>query len=238
MLKNKEFNRVLFRYAQIFTLVVLLSICSEFAFAQKKGGSSSASKERIRVLTSQSQIAEDSPEIYVSNFDAESVTTYEEINRKTNSIYYVSGWLNDFGIGISETKIKENFSYEDNSQRYDVYQDIKVRFFEISILFGDTFTAQPGFGYSDIHGLFEGTQTEYTNNSGIQQLNYTTDLRGEGYSYFINLGLNLWNFELLAGYRKEVVSFDRYEKRLNSIADNERVFKISGYNTIGLGITF
>ncbi|MGA0307174.1 MAG: hypothetical protein ACO3OB_16040, partial [bacterium] len=87
-------------------------------------------------------------------------------------------------------------------------------------------------------GKFEGKQREYTNNSGTKQLNYETNLRGEGYSYFINLGINLWNFEILAGYRKEVISFDRYEKRLNSIADNERVFKISGYNMIGLGFTF
>lgn len=227
-----------FKCAQFFILALLVFLTSDPIFAQKKGGSSSQSKERIRFLTSQNQIAEDSPEIYISNFDTESVTTYEEINRRTNSIYYVSGWLNDFTIGISETKIKENFSYEENAQKYDIYQDIKVSFFEVSILFGETFTAQPGFGYSDIHGQFEGKQREYTNNSGTKQLNYETNLRGEGYSYFINLGINLWNFEILAGYRKEVISFDRYEKRLNSIADNERVFKISGYNMIGLGFTF
>lgn len=222
-----------------FVTIFLFSLTLETSFAQKKKSkSNSLSKERIRILISSNSLAEETPDIYISNYD--SVSEYKEINRKHRSLTYVSGWLFDIGLGVSESKIEERFTYETGMQEIQVEQDIRILFYELSLLFGDTFTAQPGFSYADekSNSQFIGVQREYSSNAGITQLDYEVEFSGEGYAYFINFGVDLWGLELIAGYRKEFILFDRYDRASSTIKEGRKVFKISSYNNIGIGYTF
>ena len=78
--------------------VLCFLLSSGHAFAQKnKESNSSINIDRIRFMTSNNSLAEEAPNIYVSNYDL--VSGYEKVNRAHRSLTYVSGWLFDLGLG-------------------------------------------------------------------------------------------------------------------------------------------
>ena len=118
-----------------------------------------------------------------------------------------------------------------------VEQDIEIQFYDLSLVFGETFTIQPGLSYTDgkSSSQFYGVQKEQHSNSNTAT--YEVEFSGEGYAYFVNFGVDLWGIELIAGYRKEFLKFPKIDNTGSEI-DSEEVFKITSYNNIGIGYSF
>ncbi len=58
-----------------------------------------------------------------------------------------------------------------------------------------------------------------------------------GVGYFAVLGIELWIFELLAGYRVSSVEYEEFES--SSASDLEDTYKVTGSQSmVGLGLTF
>jgi hypothetical protein len=149
-------------------------------------------------------------------------TTFENAKAVNNSMAII---LNRWGLGVTNEQTQETYPDSTLVEMNNQYLDFSYTF-NLSKTTGDSLTLTLGAGIpSGEMKVTTITNTEYR----------STTASGGG--YFAVLGIELWIFELLAGYRVSSVEFSEFESSSSSPLDE--TYKVSGrHSMIGLGLKF
>ncbi len=148
--------------------------------------------------------------------------SFETASAENKSIALI---LNNWGLGQTNENTLE--TYTDNSSVEMKNQYIEISYtFNLSETTGDSMTLTLGAGIpSGEMKVTTSTNTVYRSSTV------------SGVGYFAVLGIELWIFELLAGYRVSSVEYEEFES--SSASDLEDTYKVTGSQSmVGLGLTF
>jgi hypothetical protein len=149
-------------------------------------------------------------------------TTFDNAKAVNKAIAII---LNRWGLGVTNEQTQETYPDSTLVEMNNQYLDFSYTF-NLSKTTGDSLTMTLGAGIpSGEMKVTSITNTEYR----------STTASGSG--YFAVLGIELWIFELLAGYRVSSVEFSEFESSSSSPLDE--TYKVSGrHSMIGLGLKF
>ena len=149
-------------------------------------------------------------------------TTFDNAKAVNKAIAII---LNRWGLGVTNEQTQETYPDSTLVEMNNQYLDFSYTF-NLSKTTGDSLTMTLGAGIpSGEMKVTSITNTEYR----------STTASGSG--YFAVLGIELWIFELLAGYRISSVEFSEFESSSSSPLDE--TYKVSGrHSMIGLGLKF
>ena len=149
-------------------------------------------------------------------------TTFENAKAVNNSMAII---LNRWGLGVTNEQTQETYPDSTLVEMNNQYLDFSYTF-NLSKTTGDSLTLTLGAGIpSGEMKVTTITNTEYRSSTA------------SGGGYFAVLGIELWIFELLAGYRVSSVEFSEFESSSSSPLDE--TYKVSGrHSMIGLGLKF
>jgi hypothetical protein len=149
-------------------------------------------------------------------------TTFENAKAVNNSMAII---LNRWGLGVTNEQTQETYPDSTLVEMNNQYLDFSYTF-NLSKTTGDSLTLTLGAGIpSGEMKVTTITNTEYRSSTA------------SGGGYFAVLGIELWIFELLAGYRVSSVEFSEFES--SSSSPLEENYKVSGrHSMIGLGLKF
>ena len=149
-------------------------------------------------------------------------TTFENAKAVNKSIAII---LNKWGLGLTNEATEETYPDSTVVEMDNQYLDFSYTF-NLSKTTGDALTLTLGAGIpSGEMKVTTITNTEYRSST----------VSGGG--YFAVLGIELWVFELLAGYRVSSVVFSEFESSASSPLEEN--YKVSGrHSMVGLGLKF
>ncbi len=149
-------------------------------------------------------------------------TTFENAKAVNNSMAII---LNRWGLGVTNEQTQETYPDSTLVEMNNQYLDFSYTF-NLSKTTGDSLTLTLGAGIpSGEMKVTTITNTEYRSSTA------------SGGGYFAVLGIELWIFELLAGYRISSVEFSEFESSSSTPLDE--TYKVSGrHSMIGLGLKF
>ena len=149
-------------------------------------------------------------------------TTFETATAKNETYAIV---LNSWGLGLTNETTEETYPDSTLVEMDNQYLDFSYTF-NLSKTTGDALTLTLGAGIpSGEMKVTTITNTEYRSST----------VSGGG--YFAVLGIALWVFELLAGYRVSSVVFSEFESSASSPLEEN--YKVSGrHSMVGLGLKF
>ncbi len=149
-------------------------------------------------------------------------TTFDNAKAVNNAIAII---LNGWGLGLTNEQTQETYPDSTLVEMNNQYLDFSYTF-NLSKTTGDSLTLTLGAGIpSGEMKVTTITNTEYRSSTA------------SGGGYFAVLGIELWIFELLAGYRISSVEFSEFESSSSTPLDE--TYKVSGrHSMIGLGLKF
>ena len=149
-------------------------------------------------------------------------TTFETATAKNETYAIV---LNSWGLGLTNETTEESYPDSTLVEMDNQYLDFSYTF-NLSKTTGDSLTMTLGAGIpSGEMKVTTITNTVYKSST----------VSGAG--YFAVLGIELWIFELLAGYRVSSVEFSEFESSSSDPLDEN--YEVSGrHSMIGLGLKF